>query len=108
MAKIVVRHGEGPPWRGDSIRATENAGFSATETWARFCNKTAQIIANTSTSIQLSVSDMLTRVNFTTFAMADPRCGRLIADSLIQMAPRREHSNSGKKCIDSIRFDSAI
>ena len=62
------------------------------------------IIANTSTSIQLSVSDMLTRVNFTTFAMADPRCGRLIADSLIQMAPRREHSNSGKNV--SIRLDS--
>jgi len=26
---IVVRRGEGPPCRGDSIGATENAGFSA-------------------------------------------------------------------------------
>jgi len=33
-------------------------------------------IAKTSTSLQLSVSDMLTHVNFPTFAMADRRyCG---------------------------------
>jgi len=24
----VVRHGEGPQWRGDSMGATENAGFN--------------------------------------------------------------------------------
>ena len=49
----------------------------------------------TSTSLQLSVSDMLTHVNFHTFAMADPRCGRLIRDELI----RAGHS---------ILFDSII
>jgi len=47
--------------------ATENAGFT-TETWP-FCNKTAQITAKTSNSLQLSASDMLTHVNFTTFDM---------------------------------------
>jgi len=26
---IVVSHSEGPPWRGDSMVATENAGFGA-------------------------------------------------------------------------------
>jgi len=34
--------------------------LSTTEAWARFCNKPAQIIAKTSTSLQLSVSGMLT------------------------------------------------
>ena len=38
-------------------------------------NKTAQIIAKTSASLQLSVSDMLTHANFPTSAMADPRYG---------------------------------
>ena len=38
-------------------------------------NKTAQIIAKTSASLQLSVSDMLTHANFPTSAMADPRDG---------------------------------
>jgi len=37
-----------------------------------------QIIAKTSTSLQLSVSEMLTHVKFPTFAMADLRYGRLI------------------------------
>jgi len=41
------------------------------ESWAWFYNKTAQIIAKTSTSLQLLISDMLTHVNFPTFAMAD-------------------------------------
>jgi len=41
------------------------------ESRASYCNKTTQIIAKTSTSLQLSVSDMLTHVNFPTFAMAD-------------------------------------
>jgi len=26
---IMVSHSEGPPWRGDSMGATENAGFNA-------------------------------------------------------------------------------
>jgi len=34
---------------------------------------TAQIIAKTPTSLQPSVSDLLTHVNFPTFAVADPR-----------------------------------
>jgi len=38
-------------------------------------NKTAEIIAESSTSLQLSVSDMLTHVNLSTFAVADPRYG---------------------------------
>jgi len=69
------RHSEKIPYG-----ATENAGFMLTYNgiWARFCNKTAQAIAKTSTSSQLSVSDMLTHVNFPTFAMADPRYGGLI------------------------------
>jgi len=48
------------------------------ESRVRFCNKTAQITAKTSTSLQLSVSDTLTHVNFPTFAVADPRYGGLI------------------------------
>ena len=45
---------------------------------AWFCNKTALIIAETSTSLQLSVGDMLTRVNFPTFTMVDPCYSGLI------------------------------
>ena len=50
--------------------------------WGLICDKTALIIAKTSTSLQLSVSDMLTRVNFPTFAMADLRHGGLILQTL--------------------------
>jgi len=49
------------------------------ESWALFCDKTAQIIAKTSTSLPVSVSDMLTYVNFPTFAVVDLWCGRLIS-----------------------------
>jgi len=42
------------------------------------CNRTAQIIAKSSTSLQLSVSDTLTHVNFPTFAKAESRYGGLI------------------------------
>ena len=34
LSRIAVRHSEGPPQRGDSMGATANAGFSATESWA--------------------------------------------------------------------------
>jgi len=43
--------------------ATENAGFNAEIQWnfgLDFVQKTAQITAKTSTSLQLSVTDMLT------------------------------------------------
>ena len=56
---------------------TENAGFNAKiqlNIGLDFVKKTAIIIAKTSTSLQLSVSDTLIHVNFaTTFATADPR-----------------------------------
>jgi len=48
------------------------------ESRASYCNKTTQIIAKTSTSLQLSVSDMLTHVNFPTIAMADLCYGGMI------------------------------
>jgi len=53
--------------------ATKNAGFNAKVQRNRgpdFVTKTAQIIAKASTSLQLSVCDMLTHVNFPTFAMS--------------------------------------
>jgi len=59
------------------------------ESWAWLCNKTAQITGKTSTGLQNSVSDMLTRVHFPTFAiMADPPYGRLIGVRSIQQAVR--------------------
>ena len=38
----------------------------------QFCSKTEPVIAKTSNSLQLSVSDMLTHVNFPSFAMVVP------------------------------------
>jgi len=61
--------------------ATENAGFNAEIQWnfgLDFVQKTAQITAKTSTSLQLSVTDMLTHVNFPTVTTVDPRYGGLI------------------------------
>jgi len=57
--------------------ATENARYNAKiqRNLGLFCNKTAQIIAKTSTILQLSVSDMLTLVNFPTFAVVDLHYG---------------------------------
>jgi len=55
------------------IWAIENAGFNAKvqqKLVLDFCNKTAQIIAKTSTRCS--------HVNFPTFFMADPRYGGLI------------------------------
>jgi len=56
--------------------ATENAGFNAEIQWnfgLDFVQKTAQITAKTSTSLQLSITDMLTHVNFPTVTTVDPR-----------------------------------
>jgi len=53
--------------------ATKNARFNAKVQRNRgpdFVTKTAQIIAKASTSLQPSVCDMLTHVNFPTFAMS--------------------------------------
>jgi len=50
---------------------TENVGFNARvrrNLGLDFVTKTAQITAKTSASLQLSVDDMLTHVNFPTFA----------------------------------------
>jgi len=58
--------------------ATENAGFNAnctTESWARFCHKAAEIIAKLQPVYSLVCDIELTHVNFSTFAMADPRYG---------------------------------
>ena len=63
------------------MEATENAGFNAKvqrNLGLRFVPKQHKSLQKTSTSLQLSVSDMLTHVNFPTFAMADPRYGGLI------------------------------
>jgi len=60
-----------------------------------FYNETAQIIAKTSNSLQLSVSDMVTHVNFPTFAMADPRHGGLVRNGLAEYA---RLDNVGRKC----------
>jgi len=43
-----------------------------------YVTKQHKSLKKTSTSLQLSVSDMLIHVNFPTYAMADPRYGRLI------------------------------
>ena len=65
--------------------ATENAGFNAEAQRSIrldfFYNRTAQIIAKTSRSLQLGVNDTLTRVHLPTFATADRRCGGLIRRS---------------------------
>ena len=61
--------------------ATENAGFNAKYNGILgliLYKKTAQITAKTSTSLQLSVTDMLTHVNFPTFTTVDTRYGGLI------------------------------
>ena len=63
------------------MRATKNAGFSARvrrNLGLHFVTKHRKSLQIVSTSLQLSASDILTRVNFPTFAMADPRYGGLI------------------------------
>ena len=58
-----------------------------------FCSSNlAQIIAKTSASLQLSVSDMLTLVKFPTFTVADLRylcCGGLIGHKLVTHCAER-------------------
>jgi len=57
--------------------ATENGRFSAkvqSNLALDFVAKQHKSLQKNSASLQLGVSDMLTRVNFPTFAMADPRC----------------------------------
>ena len=73
------RHSEKIPYG-----ATENAGFMLTYNgiWAPFCNKTAQAIAKTSTSSQLSVSDMLTHVNL---SISPWRTLAMAADTLLSL-----------------------
>ena len=61
---VKVCHREGPPERGDSIWATENAGFNATVQRNLGLDFVTKNLAKTSTSLQLSASDMLTHVNF--------------------------------------------
>ena len=39
------------------------------------CNEAVEIVARTPTSLQLSVSDVIARVNFPAFAVADRRRG---------------------------------
>jgi len=71
----VGGHGEGQPWRGGSMGATEHVGFNAEVQRILgliSCNKAAQIIAESSASLQLSVSDMLTRCE----PVAPPERGR--------------------------------
>ena len=55
---------------------------STAESWARFSNKTAQIIAKASTSLPLSVSDMLTHMRLPYFPYGGPSLWR---DTLLTM-----------------------
>jgi len=79
---------------------TENAGFSAKVVKVQrnlgldFVKKTAQIIAKDSTGLQLTVSDMLSDVNFSTFAMADFHYGELI---LIKLHLRKPSLNKMRR-----------
>jgi len=60
--------------------ATENAGFNAKvqrNLGLDFVTKQHRSLQKPSTSLQLSVSDMLTHVSFPTFATADTRYGWL-------------------------------
>ena len=50
--------------------------------WACFCNIIPQIIAKTSSSLQLSVRGMLNDVNFPTYDMADLHYGELMRSEL--------------------------
>ena len=63
------------------MRATENAAFYAEvqrNLGLDFVTKQHKSVQKTTTSLRLGVSDMLTRVNLPTFAMADLHYGRLI------------------------------
>jgi len=63
------------------MRATENAAFYAEvqrNLGLDFVTKQHKSVQKTTTSLRLGVSDMLTHVNFPTFAMADLHYGRLI------------------------------
>jgi len=76
---IVVRHSEGPPQWGDSTGAT--AGFHAKlqrNLGLDFVIKQYRSLQKLQPVLQLSTSEMLTRVNFPTLAKADPRYDELI------------------------------